>query len=76
MDNRTPNAGHTTWGTGLGKIHLRHAITGCCVGCKKKIANWGGQIAETEMTVEQVKNTDFGLCSFVSDFWLDRLTSE
>jgi len=42
------------------------------MGCKKKVAKWVGQ---QDMTVQEVKETDFGLCSFVSDFWLDQLTN-
>jgi len=71
-DNRTPKKGHTEWGTGLGRIHLVHSMTGRCMGCKKKVAKWVGQ---QDMTVQEVKETDFGLCSFVSDFWLDQLTN-
>lgn len=71
-DNRTPKQGHTAWGTGRGRIHLIHTITGCCLGCKKKVAKWHDA---QDTTVQEVKETDFGLCSFVSDFWLDRMTN-
>jgi len=71
-DNRTPN--HlANWGTGQGRVHLASAHTGCCVGCKKKVSVWKHE--GTDMTVSEVKATDFGLCSFVSNFWLDRMTN-
>lgn len=74
-DNRTPNR-LANWGTGQSRVHLASAHTGCCVGCKKKVEVWTGKHYETEsnMTVDEVKATDFGLCSFVSNFWLDRMT--
>lgn len=76
MDNRSPIEGRAKWGTGQGRIHLVHPMTGCCLGCKKKVgASWGSK-AETEMTVDEVRATDFGMCSFVSNFWLDRFTEE
>jgi hypothetical protein len=70
-DNRTPNR-LANWATGQGRVHLASAHTGCCVGCKKKVAVW--QHEGTDMTISEVKATDFGLCSFVSNFWLDRMT--
>lgn len=74
-DNRSPNR-LANWGTGQGRVHLASAHTGCCVGCKKKVTVWQGKWYESEanMTVDEVKATDFGLCSFVSNFWLDRMT--
>ena len=75
-DNRTPNR-LANWGTGQSRVHLASAHTGCCVGCKKKVSVWKGKgytEEEENMTVSEVKATDFGLCSFVSNFWLDRMT--
>jgi hypothetical protein len=68
-DTRTPK--NARWATGQQKVHLAHPLTGCCLGCKKKVAAWPNA---QDKTVEEVKNSDFGLCSFVSDFWLDRFT--
>ncbi len=77
MDNRTPN-NLANWGTGQSRVHLASTHTGMCVGCNKKVYVWDAKIeaAEANMTVDEVKATDFGLCSFVSNFWLDRMTSE
>jgi|13_taG_2_1085334.scaffolds.fasta_scaffold00029_43 hypothetical protein len=73
-DNRTPN--HlANWGTGQDRVHLASVHTGCCVGCKKKVYVWSSNDHEANMTVDEVKATDFGLCSFVSNFWLDRMTN-
>lgn len=71
MDNRTPN--HLAdWGTGQSKIHLVSKHTGRCLGCKKQATRW----QTSNETVDEVKATDFGLCAFVSKFWLERATSE
>tara|TARA_R110001592_G_scaffold143190_1_gene365825 strand:- start:593 stop:823 length:231 start_codon:yes stop_codon:yes gene_type:complete len=70
-DNRKPN--HLAdWGTGKGRIHIVGKNTGRCVGCKKQATRWYEN--QQDMTVSEVKATDFGLCSFVSNFWLDRMT--
>lgn len=68
-DNRTPN--HLAdWGTGRGRIHLVSKHTGRCLGCKKQATRW----QTSDETIDEVKATDFGLCSFVSKFWLNRAT--
>jgi len=70
-DNRKPIKG-IGWGTGQGRIHLV-GYHGRGVGCNKKVILWDE--TQEEMTVQEVKDTDFGMCSFCNKkMWLDRFT--
>lgn len=69
-DNRVPKK-NVSWGTGQGRIHIV-GFHGRGVGCNKQVTRW---YTQNDMTVSEVKATDFGMCSFCNKkMWLDRYT--
>jgi hypothetical protein len=70
-DNRKPANG-AKWGTGQGRIHLV-GFHGRGLGCNKRVMKW--HESNQNMTVSEVKATDFGMCSFCDKkMWLNRFT--
>lgn len=72
-DTRTLNA-HYAWGTGDGRVHImpnHKSMHGKAIGCQKQSLKW--PTTDQSMTVQEVKDTDFGICSFCVK-WVNNAT--